>query len=81
MIPKGGGINFRGVGLVEVLRKEISGITNFRLLSSIQFHDTLHGFCAGRGSRTATLKSKLLQKIIFMRETVLHEIFIDLRKS
>ena len=35
MIPNGGGTNFRGVNLVEVLWKATSTIINRRLLSSI----------------------------------------------
>ena len=61
MVPKGGGNGFKGIGLVEVMWKEISGIINRRILSSIQFHDDLHGFCAGRGMGTATLESNLIQ--------------------
>ena len=61
MIPKGGGTDFWGVGLVEVLWKAIYGIINFRLSSSIQFHDILHGFHMGRGTGTTTPKENLLQ--------------------
>ena len=81
MIPKGGGNDFRGIVLVEVLWKAISGIINQRISSSIQFHDDLHGFCAGRGTWTVTIEDKLLQKLITMMETVLHSILLDLRKS
>ena len=81
MIPKGGGTDFRGIGLVEVLRKAISGIINQRISSSIQFHYSLHGFHAGRGTGTTTLEEKLLQQIIAIRDTVLHYIFLDLRKA
>ena len=63
---------------MEVLWKTISVIIN---LSSIQFHDYLHGFRAGRITGTATLEAKLLHQIIAMREMVLHSIFIDLRKA
>ena len=56
MISKGGGNNFRGVGMVEVLWKAISGIINRWISSSIQFHDDLHGFCAGIGTGTSTLE-------------------------
>ena len=81
MIPKGGGTNFQGIGLVEFLWKLISGIINFQLSSSIRFHDNLDGFCAGRGTGTSTLEENLLQKLIAMRETVLHAIFLDLHKA
>ena len=48
MIPKGVGTNFRGIFLVEVLWKAIYGIINRQISYSIQFHDVLYGFCAGR---------------------------------
>ena len=67
--------------MVEFLWKAISVIINHRILSSIQFHDTLHGFCAGRGTGTATLEENLLQQPISMRETVFHSILLDLRKA
>ena len=66
---------------MEFLWKAISGIINRQILSSVQFHDALHGFCAGIGTGTATLEGKLLQHIISMRETVLHSIFLNLRKA
>ena len=81
MIPKGVGTEFRVISLVDVLWKAISGIINRRISSSIQFHDALHGFCAGRGMDTATLEANILQQIISMRETVLHSILIDLHKA
>ena len=77
---QGGGTKFRGVVLVEVLRKAISGITNRRLSSSIRYHGIMYGFCAGRVMRTATLELNLLQQLISMRKTVLHSIFLDLSK-
>ena len=81
MIPNGGGTNFCGIVLVEILWKAISGIVNFQISSFIQFHEVLHGFCVGRVTVTATLDAKLLQKIISMRETVLYSIFLDLRQA
>ena len=81
MIIKGVGTDFRWIGLVEVLWKAVSGIINFGILSSIQFHDDLHGFCVGIGTGAATLKAKMFQQFIAMRKTVLRSIFLDLRKS
>ena len=81
MIPKGGGTEFREIFLVEVLWKVISGTINRQIWSSIQFHDAIHSFCAGRGTGTAILEVKLLQPLIAMREKVLHSIFLDLCKS
>ena len=81
VIPKGVVTNLWGVGLVEALWKAISRIINCWLLSSIQLHYVLHGFCVGKGTGTSTLKAKLLQHLISMRYTVLHSIYLDLRKS
>ena len=44
MIPKGGGKDFRGIELVEVLWKFTTGIIKRHLTSTIHYHDTLHGF-------------------------------------
>ena len=80
IIPKREGTDVRGIGLVHVLWKTISGIINIRITSSIQLHDTLHGFCAGRGTDTDTLEEKLLQQLINMRDMVLHSVFHGLIK-
>ena len=80
LIPKGKG-DYRGIGLVEVIWKVMAVILNRRLTSSITFHDVLHGFRAGRGTGTATLEAKLLQKLAAMREEVLYVIFLDLTKA
>ena len=47
--------DFRGIGLVEVLCKMVTGILNRRLTLDIQCHDTLHGSHAVRGMGTASL--------------------------
>ena len=80
LIPKGKG-DYWGIGLVEVMWKVVAVILNCRLTSSITFHDVLHGFWAGRGTGTATLKAKLLQQLAAMREEVLYVIFLDLTKA
>ena len=81
MAPKGGGTNFRGIGLVDFLWKAISDIINLRISSSIQFHDALYGFRAGKGMENTTLKAKLIQQLITMREKVLYSIFLNLHKD
>ena len=54
IIPNGGVTNFRGIVLVEVLWKAISNIINLRILSSIQFHDSLLAFAQGKEQVTPT---------------------------
>ena len=80
LIPKGKG-DYRGIGLVEVMWKVVAVILNCRFTSSITYHDVLHGFRAGRGTGTATLKAKLIQQLAAMREEVLYVIFLDLTKA
>ena len=79
LIPKGRK-GYRGVGIVEVMWKVVATILHLRLTTAITYHDFLHGFRAGRGTGTATLKAKLLQQLAAMREEVLYVIFLDLTK-
>ena len=76
-----GGNDYCDIGIVEVMWKLVAVILNRRLKDSINFHDFLHGFWAGRGTGTATLKSKLLQKVAALREEVMCVIFLDLHKA
>ena len=66
LIPKGNK-EYRGIGLVEVTWKVVAAILHRQLTTAITYHDTLHGFRAGRGTGTATLESKLLQQLAAMR--------------
>ena len=59
--------NLHGTGLVEVLWKTVTRILNFYLIEAIKFHNTLHGFCTGRGKGATLLKSKLLHQLTEMR--------------
>ena len=61
--------------------KVVTAILNRRLTSSIIYHNFLHGFQAGRGTGTATLKAKMLQQLADLREEVLYVIFLDLLKA
>ena len=69
-----------GFVLVEVLCNMVTGILNRRLMSNIQYYDTLNGFHAGRGTGTTPLKTNLLQKMTDMKEEVIYEVFLDLYK-
>ena len=50
-------------------------------MEDITYHDTLHGFWAGRETGNVTLKAKRPQQLTSMRETVLFEVFLDLQKA
>ena len=62
-----GGKEYRGIGLVEVMCKVVVEILNQRLTASITSHEFLHRFRSGRGTATANLEAKLLQKLAALR--------------
>ena len=76
-----GVITYRSIGLVEVVWKAVMVVLNFRFIASINYHDFLHGFCAGCRTRTATPEVKLLQQVTTMGEEVFQGIILDLHKS
>ena len=79
LIPKGGG-GYRGIGLLEPIWKVIEVIMDKRL-NDVEFHDSLHGFRAGRGTGTAIIEAKLAQQLAFREQAPLYGVFIDLRKA
>ena len=48
LIPKGNR-DFIGIGIVEFLWKSLSGVINWHIRATVQFHDVLHVFWACRG--------------------------------
>ena len=66
---------------MEVIWKLITSIINARLKGSIEFHDSLHGFRAERGTGTATIEAKLIQQLASIHQVPLYEIFLDLKKA
>ena len=81
IIPKGRVTDFSSIILVGFLWKLVSGIINPRLLSSIQSHDALRGFCARRGTGISALETNMLQQLIATNYMDLHAIFLNLRKA
>ena len=77
LIPKGNGYS-RGIGLVEVLWKTVSGVINRHIRVEVHFHHLLHDFWEGRGARTVSLEENLLQNLAEMREEMLYEGFLYL---
>ena len=80
LIPKGNW-EFREIGLVELIRKALLGVVNRRIGVAVQFHDMLHGFRDGQGKGNVYLESNLIYQITAMREEVLYEVLLDLRKA
>ena len=73
--------DFQGIGLVEVFWKLVASLLNRRLTSAIMYHNVLHGFRVGPGTGTAALKANLLQQLADIREAVLFEVLLDLKKA
>ena len=80
MIPKGGW-DYQGIFPVEVVWKVVTVIRNCRFNASTAFHNVLHGFREGQGKGTASLETKLFNKLKAMREEVLYVIFLELHKA
>ena len=80
LIPKGGG-DYRGIGLMEVVWEVVAEIINRQTTASITYHNIFHGFQAGRGTGTAILEAKILQKLAAMREEFLYVICMYLNKA
>ena len=80
LIPKGVKY-YQGISLVEVMLKVVAAILNRQLTASINFHEFLHGFGAGCGTGTATLKAKLIQQLGALREEILYVIFLELHRA
>ena len=57
---------------MELVWKVCAAVLNYRLKRSVILNDAIHGFWEGRGTGTASLKAKLLQKLTPMREEVLY---------
>ena len=75
-----GNVNYREIGLIEFLWKTIPGLINRRIGAPVIYHDNLHRFKAGRVTGTAYLESKLIQQLTVIREEVLYEVLLDLKK-
>ena len=59
----------------------VEAIIDTRLRESVQLHDVLHGFHAGRGMGAAILGLKLDQELPDIDQDSLLLVFLDLNKS
>ena len=75
LIPKGNSEDFRRIGLLEVIWKVLEKVIDAQLSSTIDFHDALHGFRAGRGCGTGIMEAKLAQQLAFVEQRPLYRIF------
>ena len=80
LIPKSGG-DYRSIGLGEEVWKAVAVILDRSFTASITYHNSLNGFRETCRMVTATLKFKMIQKVVALKEEVLHVIFLDLYKA
>ena len=79
LLPKGGG-DYCDIGLLKPFWEVIEKIMVARL-SSVKFHDSLHGGLPGRGMGTATIEPKLHQSLAWHDQCPLYQIYIDLKEA
>jgi Reverse transcriptase (RNA-dependent DNA polymerase) len=81
LIPKPGSNDFRGIALLETIYKIVSMIIHRRLIESIPFHDSIHGFRTERGTSTAIINIKLKMQLAKRKKIPLYMIFLDIKKA
>ena len=67
--------------MLEVVWKVVEVVINNQIKSVIQFHNVLHGFCAGRGAGNAIMDLKLVQELESVYQYLLFLLFLDLSKA
>ena len=72
---------FRGIGLVDMIRKFFTSIVNNGLKSAITLNDALHVFRQGWRVGIATLEENLAQKLAGIYHEPLFQVFLDVRKA
>ena len=75
-----GNIDNRGIGLLEVLWKVMQDIIDTCIKKVVTFNYILHGFCAGRVTRTAIMKLELAQELASMDQDPILLVLLDPRK-
>ena len=80
LIPKGN-TDTRGIGLLEVVWEVVEAVIDTRVKTVVQFHNFLHGFCAGRGAETAIIELKLAQGLASVYQDPLFLLRVDKRKA
>ena len=80
LIPNGD-VDTRNIGLLEVVCKVMEMVIDNRINLVVQFHDVLHGFCAGRGTGTTIMELKLAQYLSNVEQDPLFLVFLELMKA
>ena len=71
----------RGIGILDTLWKVVEALIHTGLRDSLQFHNVLYGFRAGRGTGTYIMDLKLAQEIANVYHAPLFLVFFNLCKA
>ena len=71
----------RGIRLLEVVWKGMEAVIDNRIKTVVQFHDVLHGFCVGRGTRTVIMELKIAQELESVDQDPLLLVLIKVTKA
>ena len=80
VIPKGT-TNTRVIVLLETLWKVVEALIDTHLRASLQMHGVIHGFRAGRRTKTAIIRLNLAKELDSIYQDPLVLVFLDLRKA
>ena len=59
-------MDYRGIGLLELIHNVVETITDTRLRASVRLHNVLHDLHAGRVMGMAILEPNLAQELVSM---------------
>ncbi len=79
LLPKGGR-DYRGIGLLEPLWKEVEQIMDWQL-NALPLHEALHGCRNGHSMGMAVLAAKLAQQLAHLEQEHFYGVFLDLKKA
>ena len=67
--------------MLDVLWKVVEALIDTRIKTVVQFHDVLHGFCAGRGTGTTITELKISQELVSVDQDLLFLALLYLSKA
>ena len=78
LTPKGN-TDIQVIGILEVFWKVMEAIIDTLMKKDVTFHDNLHGFRAGRGTRTAIMELEFTQELVCVHRDPLLLVFLYLK--
>ena len=80
VLIKKGATKTQGIRMLETLWKVVDSLIDIRLHASLQKHDIIHRFRAGRGTGMAIMGLNLSQELASIDQDPLFLVLLDLRK-